>query len=187
MRYANSDELSRFHDAFLGMCKKHTTSNDQMEWGFPSGAIYCDTYLLNTTQGMIYIGHEDFVEEQRWWIPIVLKERVSGDQLSIDFEMNIPKTRNIRLAVHYAIDEHNNIHVLHKGKFTVGHGSVSMSKFFDYYRRHPSTWQLTRFNNYDYLALGKVNLVMTDTDSAQLLASLAEFARYIPKFKDTYR
>jgi hypothetical protein len=187
MKYANSDELYRFHDTLLAMCKKYAISKNQTQWGFPSGVIYCDTYLLNTRQGMIYIGHEDFVQEQRWWIPIVSEERISGDQLSIDFEMNIPKTRNIRLAVHYAIDEHNNIHVLHKGKFTVGHGSVSMLEFFNYYRRTPGTWQIKKFNNYDYLVLGEVSLIMTDTDFTKLLESLAKFARYIPKFKDTYR
>ena len=93
----------------------------------------------------------------------------------------------MRLSVHYAIDENNIVHILHKGKFTVRHGSVSMWKFFDYYRKSRGKWQLIHWNNHDYLVLGKVNLAVTDAEFAELLDSLAEFARYIPDFKINYR
>ncbi len=187
MRYLNNSELSQFHDALLKMFQKHATNVGKKDWGHPHGIDYCDTYSFNTKYGTLRIGHEDYVQEERWWIPIELKKQVPSDQLSIAFEMNIPKTRNMRLAVHYAIDENNIVHILHKGKFTVGHGSVSMSEFFNYYRKIPSKWQLINFYSYDYLELGRVNLILTDTEFVQLLDSLAEFARYIPKFKSIYR
>jgi hypothetical protein len=85
------------------------------------------------------------------------------------------------------IDDNKTVHILHKGKFTVGHGSVSMYEFFDYYRENPGKWSLINFNFQNYLELGKVNLVLTDNDFRGLLDSLAEFARYIPAFKDKYR
>lgn len=187
MRYLNSSELSKFHDALLNMFEKHATNIGEDSWGFPSGILYCDTYSFNTKYGTLYVGHDDFIEEKRWWIPITLEEQAYGDQLPIAFEMNIPKTRNMHVSVHYVIDDNNIVHILHKGKFTVGHGSVCMSEFFDYYRKKPGKWQLMKFSYYEYLVLGKVNLVLADTDFTQLLDSLAEFARYIPDFKIKYR
>ena len=187
MRYLNSLELSQFHDALLKMVQKHATNVGEDSWGYPSGVHYCDTYSFNTKYGTLYMGHDDFIEEKRWWVPIALEEQISGHQLPIAFEMCIPKTRNMHVSVHYAIDDNNIVHILHKGKFTVGHGSVSMWEFFDYYRKNRGKWQLIKFNYYDYLVLGKVNLVITDTDFAELLESLAEFARYIPNYKSNYR
>ena len=187
MRYLNSLELSQFHDILLKMFQKHATNVRKKDWGHPHGTDYCDTYSFNTKYGTLHIGHDDYVQEERWWIPIVLEEQISGAQLSIAFEMNIPKTRNMRLSVHYAIDENNIVHILHKGKFTVRHGSVSMSQFFGYYGKNPGKWQLIHWNNHDYLVLGKVNLVLTDAEFIGLLDSLADFANYIPDFKMKYR
>ena len=187
MRYLNSSELSKFHDSLLRMFGKHATNIGQDSWGFPSGINYCDTYSFNTKYGTLHVGHDDFTEAKRWWIPITLEEQVYGDQLPIAFEMCIPKTRNVQVSVHYAIDDNNIVYILHKGKFTVGHGSVSMSDFFDYYQKHPGKWQLIKFNYYDYLLLAKVNLVLADADFTQLLDSLAEFTRYIPNYKSNYR
>ena len=187
MRYLNSSELSMFHDSLLRMFGKHATNIGQDSWGFPSGIHYCDTYSFNTKYGTLHVGHDDFIEAKRWWIPITLEEQVYGDQLPIAFEMCIPKTRNMQVSVHYAIDDNNVVHILHKGKFTVGHGSVSMSDFFDYYQKYPGKWQLMKFNYYDYLLLAKVNLVLADADFTQLLDSLAEFTRYIPNYKSNYR
>jgi len=187
MHYLNSSELSQFHDALLKMFEKHAINVSEDSWGFPSGILYCSTYSFNTKCGTLHVGHDDRVEKKRWWIPIALEEQISGDQLSIAFEMCIPKTRNMHLSVHYAIDNDNIVYILHKGKFTVGHGSVSMWKFFDYYGKNPGKWQLIKFDYNDYLVLGKDNLVLTDTDFAELLDSLAEFARYIPNYKSNYR
>jgi len=187
MYYLNNSQLSQFHDAFLAMCEKHGTAKNVEGWGFPTGVIDCDTYSFDTKQGTLYIGHDDAVAENRWWIPIGLESQAYGNELAIAFEMNIPRTRNMHLSVHFAIDDDNRIHILHKGKFTVGHGSVSMDDFFAYYRKNPGKWRLIKFNYYDYLVLGEVNLILTDTDSAELLDSLAEFARYIQKFKSIYR
>jgi len=187
MDYLGNSQLSQFHDALLGMFNKHATEIKEDEWGYPSGVHYCETYTFNTKCGLLYIGHDDFIEEKRWWIPIALEEQIYGDQLPIAFEMCIPKTRNMHVSVHYAIDDDNIVHILHKGKFTVGHGSVSMWEFFDYYRKNPGKWQLMKLSHYDYLVLGKVTPVLTDTEFAQLLESLAEFARYIPNYKSNYR
>ena len=187
MHYLNDSELSQFHDALLKMFQKHAINVSEDSWGFPSGMLYCDTYSFNTKYGTLYVGHDDFIEEKRWWIPVTLKEQVYGDQLPIAFEMNIPKTRNMHLSVHYAIDDSNIVHILHKGKFTVRHGSVSMYKFFSYYQNNPRSWPVISFSGYDYLELGKVNLALTDGEFLGLLESLAEFANYIPGFKDNYR
>ena len=187
MRYLNSLELSQFHDVLLKMFQKHATNVGKKNWGHPHGIDYCDTYSFNTKCGTLYIGHDDYVQEERWWIPIVLEEQISGDQLSIAFEMNIPKTRNMRLSVHYAIDDDNIVHILHKGKVTVGHGAVSMRKFFSYYQNNPGRWQVIRFSGYEYLELGEVSLPITDDEFLGLLKSLAEFANYVPGFKDNYR
>jgi hypothetical protein len=187
MRYANSTELSQFHDVFLGMCEKHATAKDEEGWGFPTGVIYCDTYSFDTKQGTMYIGHDDFVEEQRWWLPIGLESQAFINELAISFEMCIPKTLNRHLSVHYIIDDNQTMHILHKGKFTVGHGSVSMYEFFNYYQNNPGRWPVISFPGYDYLELGKVNLTLTDDEFLGLLESLAEFAKYIPDYKDKYR
>lgn len=187
MKYLSDSQLSQFHDALLKMFQKHATNVGKKNWGHPHGIDYCDTYSFNTKCGTLYIGHDDYVQKERWWIPIVLEEQISGDQLSIAFEMNIPKTRNMRLAVHYAIDENNIVHIPHKGRFTVGRRSVRCSEFFDYYRKNRGNWQLIHWNNRDYLVFGKVNLVLTDAAFTELLDSLAEFARYIPDFKINYR
>lgn len=189
MRYLSNSELVQFHDALLKMFEKHTTKVVK-KWGFPAGAIDCDTYPFNTKHESIYIGHHDlhWIEKERWWIPIaLLDEQDLSGQLPIAFEMCIPKTNNMNLSVHYGMGDNRIVHILHKGKFTVGHGGVSMGEFFDYYRQNPGKWQLINFNHYEYLLLGKVHLVLTDTDLIGLLDSLAEFARYIPSFKSRYR
>jgi len=187
VRYANSNELTQFHDSFLAMCEKHAKEKTEEEWGYPGGFDFCGTYNFDTKYGPMYIGHIDKPEMSRYWIPIILEEQVTGYQLSVTFEMCIPKTKNLRLSVHYTIDDSNIIQILHKGKFTLGHGSLSMADFFDFYRKNPAKWQVIKFNGYDYLVLSKVNLVMTDTDFTELLDSLAEFAKYIPSFKNKYR
>lgn len=187
MRYLNSDELSQFHDAFLKMCKKHAITKDEWGWGFPTGVIHCDTYSFKTRKGTTYIGHEDFDKEGRWWIPIGLEMQAFGSELAIAYEMNIPKARNMHLSVHYVADDDNRIHILHKGKFTVGHRAVSMNEFFNYYRKNPGRWPVINFSGYEYLELGTGSRPITDDEFLGLLESLAEFADYIPGFKHGYR
>ena len=187
MRYLNNSELSQFHAAFLGMCEKHDINKDEEGWGYPTGVIYCDTYSFDTKQGTMYIGHDDFIEKERWWIPIGLEEQVFVTELAISFEMCIPKTDNRYLSVHYTIDDNKTVHILHKGKFTVGHGSVRMYEFFSYYQNNPGRWPVISFSGYNYLELGVVNLALTDAEFVGLLDSLADFADYIPDFKMRYR
>jgi len=186
MQYANSAELSRFHDAFLAMCEKHVIKKDEEAWGFPNGIIDCDTYSFNTEQGMMYIGHSATVVENRWWIPIGLESQAYVNELAIAFEMNIPRTRNMHVSIHYTIDDNNYVHILHKGKVTARH-SLSMDDFFNYYRNNLGIWPIISFYGYDYLELGKVSLPITDDEFLGLLESLAGFANYIPGFKDNYR
>jgi len=169
------------------MCEKHGTVAGQRRWGFPSGGIDCDTYFFNTAQGTMYLAHADFVREARWWIPIGLQTQQTVSDLTIAFEMNIPKQRNMYVSVHYAIDDDNRVHILHKGKVTVGHGSVSMDEFFRYYRNNPGRWPAINFSVYEYLELGKVSIPITDDEFLGLLESLAAFADYMPGFKDNYR
>ena len=102
-------------------------------------------------------------------------------------QAGIPKTLNKNLSVHYTIDDNKVIRILHKGKFTVGHGSVSMAEFFNYYRNNPGRWQLISFLDYDYLELAQLNTNLTDTDFVGLLDSLSEFTKYIRNFKNLHR
>ena len=188
MRYLTSLELGQFHAALLSELKKHSSSQIEKAWGYPHGATTCNTYSFSTKHGTLYVGHHDNVKINRWWIPITLKEQVSGAQLPITFEMCVPKTNNMRLSVHYAVDDNGLVHILHKGKFTVGHGSVSMQEFFIYYRKSPGQWSLMQFRGYDYLELGKLSLNLTTNSTfPDLLDSLAILARYIPTFKNKYR
>jgi len=187
MRYANSAELSQFHDSFLAMCEKHTTTKDEWGWGFPGGIIDCDTYSFNTDHGLMYIGHSDEVADNRWWIPIGLESQAYGSELAIAYEMNIPFTENRHISLHYTFDNDNRIHILHKGKVTVGHGSIGMDEFFRYYRNNPGRWPVINFSGYEYLELGKVSLPITDDEFLGLLESLAEFANYIQRFKNNWR
>ncbi len=188
MRYLNSPELAQFHDAFMAMCQKHATARSLEGWGFPTGVIDCDTYSFDTKHGTLYIGHDDFQEKQRWWVPISLeKDQIYVTQLTIAFEMCIPKTYNRYLSVHYVIDADGKVHILHKGKFTIGHSSASMSEFFDYYRKHPGQWTVVNVNFQEYLELGKVSLPIVDNEFLDLKESLAGFADYIPGFKYQYR
>ena len=187
MRYLNSAELSQFHGAFIGMCEKHATTKNEEGWGLPTGVISCDTYSFTTRQETLYIGHDATVVENRWWIPIGLESQAYIYELAIAFEMNIPRTRNMHLSVHYAIDDDSRIHILHKGKVTVGHSSVSMSEFFSYYLNNPGRWPIISFYGYEYLEVGKVSLPIIDDEFLGLLESLAEFANYISGFKYHYR
>jgi hypothetical protein len=187
MHYLNNSELLQFHDAFLDMCEKHATTKAEEGWGFPTGVIDCDTYSFTTERGTLYIGHDITVADNRWWVPIGLESHAYVNDLAIDFEMNIPKTRNMHLSVHYAIDDDNRIHILHKGKVTVGHGAVSMYEFFNYYQDNHGRWPVINFSGYDYLELGDVSLPITGSEFLGLLESLAEFARYISNFKSIYR
>lgn len=186
MRYLNSSELSRFHDSFMAMCEKHATAKDEESWGFPTGIIDCDTYSFNTEQGVMYIGHSAIVVENRWWIPISLESQAYVNELAIAFEMNIPRTKNMHVSIHYAIDDNNKVHILHKGKVTARHG-LAMSDFLEYYQKNPGRWPVISFSSYEYLELGKVSLLITDDEFFGLLESLAGFANYIPGFKDKYR
>jgi hypothetical protein len=187
MRYLNSSELSIFHNSLVNMFKKQAVSASQRKWGFPSGAITCDTYLFNTDRGALYIGHDYFIKEKRWWIPICLGDQFERNELQIAFEMNIPKTSNMYLSVHYIIDDTNFVHILHKGKVTVGHSSMSMDDFFNYYQRSPGRWPVINLFGHTYLELGKVSLTIADNEFHDLLESLSGFARYITQFKNTYR
>jgi len=187
MQYLNSAQLSQFHDAFTAMCEKHATTKNIERWAFPHGVIDCDTYSFDTKYGTMYISHDDFIELQRWWIPTGLESQAFASELAIAFEMNIPKARNMHLSVHHAIEDNRKVHVLHKGKFTVGHGAVSMNEFFDHYRKKPGRWPVIHLGFYEYLELGLVSLPMTDNEFVILLESLSGFAHYIPGFKDNHR
>jgi hypothetical protein len=187
MRYLNNSELSQFHDSLLEMFKKQATNVSEETWGFPSGFIDCDTFQFITNLGNLYIGHNDNEEANRWWIPVASEDLNFGTEFHIAFEMSIPKTQNRSLSVHYMIDDNKMVHIMHKGKFTVGYGSVSMAEFFEYYQDNPGRWQVISFIDYDYLELAKLNLQVTDKDFNELVESLAQFAAYIPAFKNQYR
>ena len=191
MRYLTSSELHSFHDSFLRTLRKHSLGQSNEEWGYPSGFHVCETHLFETNHGNMYIGHLDSVENSgRWWIPVTLEDNIrslSTTQLSIDFEMSIPARPNLRLSTHYIKDEEDNLYIVQKGKFTIGHRSISMSEFFRYYLAQPSKWQVIQFNDYDYLILVKLVLGSIDADFSYLLNSLADFANYIPGFKNRYR
>lgn len=190
MRYLVSSELHGFHDSFLRALRKHSSGKSDEEWGYPSGFEICETFSFRTEHGTLLIGHLDRIKELgRWWIPVTLEDNshASYTQLSIDFEMSIPTQKNLYLSVHYTMDDGGAILILHKGKFTVGHGSISMREFFEYYRANPGRWQLMRFNGYDYLRLAKLDPESFDSDFLKLLPSLADFANYIHNFKNKYR
>lgn len=190
MRYLTSSELYGFHDSFLLALRKHSSSQFEEEWGYPSGFEICDTFSFTTEHGTLLIGHLDRIKELgRWWIPITLEDNshTPYTQLLIDFEMSIPTRPNLYLSVHYTMDDDGAIHILHKGKFTVGHGSISIREFSQYYRTNPGRWQLMQFNGYDYLKLARIKQESFDSDFLKLIPSLADFANYISNFKNKYR
>lgn len=186
MRYLNSFELTQFHEAFLAMCVKHASTKGEKTWGFPGGINDCDTYSFGTQNGNLYVGHSATIVENRWWIPINLLSQTVPEELTIAFEMNIPKERNISLSVHYVIDDDNRIRILHKGRVTARAG-LRMADFFNFYRKNPGIWPVFDFSNHQYLEFGKVSLPMTDDEFLRLLESLAAFATYITEFKNNYR
>lgn len=185
MRLLNEKELWSFHDTVLGLLKRHGKRSFEV-WGFPSGNIECETYEFRGNFGSLLLGHDSNEEGNRWWIPVNI-DRPGRGMHNIAFEMNIPKTSNRTLSVHYARDESGDILILHKGFFTVGYGGVSMDEFFSYYRRNPATWQRTDFDNRQYLLLGKLKQQSLDASFLDLISSLAAFARYIAVFKNQYR
>ena len=186
MRYLNSDEFPQFYDSFLEMCRKHAIVSGQETWGYPGGMNTCDTYSFRTRRGTMHIGHDANIVENRWWIPVGLEAQRNINDLDIAYEVNIPREHNLRLSVHFMIDDANLIHILHKGKVTARH-SLSMEQFFNYYRSHPSRWPVIRVSFYDYLELGTASLPIADGEFLELLESFAEFAEYIPTFKANYR
>jgi hypothetical protein len=186
MRYLNGKELSSFHDEFASMLKKHTRYAGLRNWGYPNGVITCEAYFTNTTSGNIFIGHHE-IAGNRWWIPIEIDKNLLDYDLQIAFEMCVPFTSNRNLSVHYMLDTDNSIKILHKGKFTVGRGSTKMVDFFEYYRNNPGSWQLLKWNDYDYLVLGKLDTPLSDAGFLSLIESLGEFAHYIPNFKAKFR
>ena len=187
MRYLIGSELVQLHDAFLTKLESKTIEKSEQEWGYPSGVNWSDTYKFDTRNGEMYVGNFENEELDRWWIPIVLESQIMNAQFPIIFEMNIPKNENLRVSVHYTINEQGIVHIWHKGKFTVGHGSRSMQDFFNYYTDNKGQWPEKSFNGYDYLELGKVHLNISDQEFGDLLESLSEFALYIPNFKNIYR
>jgi hypothetical protein len=190
MRYLTSSELHSFHDSFLQTLRKHSLSQSDEDWGYPGGFHICETHLFETKHGNMYIGHLDSVEDAgRWWIPVTLEDNIrslSATQLSIDFEMSIPVRPNFHLSTHYIKDE-GNLYIVQKGNFTVGHSGIKMSDFFQYYLANPGRWQVIQFNGYDYLILVKLALKSIDAEFPYLIDSLADFANYIPGFKNRYR
>ena len=191
MRYLTSSELHSFHDLFLQTLRKHSLDQSNKEWGYPSGFQVFETHLFKTKYGNMYIGHLDSVEDSgRWWIPVTLEvnnRALSSTQLSIDFEMSIPAEPNLYLSTHYIKDGEDNLHIVSKGKFTAGPGAISMKDFFGYYMAQPGRWKVIKFNRYKYLILVKLALKSIDADFSYLLDSLADFANYIPGFKNRYR
>ena len=190
MRYLNGSELYSFHESFLKALKKHSSSQSEEEWGYPSGVDICDTFSFTTEHGTLLIGYLDRIKELgRWWVPITLQDNISTPyaQITIDFEMSIPMRQNFHVSVHYTITDDGAILILHKGKFTIGHGSRSMSEFFEYYRKNPGRWQIIQFNGYNYLQLGRINPESFDNEFLKLISSLADFAKYIRTFKKRYR
>lgn len=187
MRFLFDKEFPSFHDSVLGLMKKHSKRHSIEVWGFPSGNIECDTYGFQTKYGTLLMGHHNDTKHKRWWIPINLDNFGYGIQIPIAFEMCIPKAANRHLSVHYATDANDDINILHKGKFTVGYGSVSMLEFFRYYRANPGGWPIISFDGREYLLLGKLNQRLLDNSFLDLISSLAEFAKYIPSFKNKYR
>lgn len=189
MRYLTKSEIRKFHSDLLALMQKHAKAQIEDTWGYPSGYIDCDTYSFDTPSGTLLIGHYDFTEEkQRWWVPVCLEEPQTNNLLYIAFELSIPDAPiNNHLSVHYKIGDTGAVHVLHKGKFTVGYGAVSMADFFDYYGKTPGKWPILNSLGTQYLELGKLAPDSLDSDFTTLLDSLAEFARYVPEFKEGYR
>lgn len=187
MRYLNSTELTQLHDSIATMLMNKGNNESIRIWGFPSNNIKCSTYTFETESGAIYIGHHDFVHEKKWWLPIASGESLYGEQLQISFEMCVPKNDNKLVSIHYVIDNDEIVHILHKGKFTVGHGSLSMKDFFTYYKNNPGKWEVINFSNYNYIELGKTNIYLTENQFSDLLNSLASFADYLSAFKNRYR
>src|SRR3972149_3350514 len=171
MRYLESPELRSFHDSFLRAIRKSSLGQSDKEWGYPHGVERCETFSFPIEQGTLLIGHLDRAKEwRRWWIPVALVDRAHAtySQLAIDFEMSIPAQPNLYLSVHYAVDGEA-ILILHKGKFTVGHGSIRLHQFFEHYRANPKGWQTIRFNGYDYLVLARLVQTSFDKDFLGLL------------------
>ena len=184
MRYLTSPELQDFHDSFLRALRKHSSGHSDEAWGFPHGWDECDTFSFRTVHGTLLIGHLDLTKELgRWWIPISLEDNYPN----IEFEINIPLEPNLRLSVHYTMDDDGAILILHKGRFTVVH-AIGMSEFFEYYRANPVIWERMQYNWYDYLILAKIEPESVDSDFLKIIIpSLADFAHYIHNFKTGIR
>jgi len=155
-------------------------------WGWPSGSEQLEvTYLFTLEQGILLLGPWDL--GNRWWLGVDLKDEYPQGQLNPIFEFNIPKAPTRNLSIVFA-KRGNLIEVLHKGKFTVGRGSLSTDLFFNYYANCPSHWAIVTENRARYLIL-----FIFDLDHFyyrqffSFLTTLACFSDYVTWYKDQYR
>lgn len=189
MSYLTREGIQKFHDDFLALMEQKCETVSADTWGYPGGYYDSDTYSFKTKCGTLLIGHVDHTEQlKRWWIPVAIEEEQINNLLYIAFELSIPNDpTNNHLSIHFRTDNDGNILVLHKGKFTVGFGSLSMSDFFEYYQAHKGEWPVVNVDGQKYLKLGQFNQNHFEDDFKDFLESLACFAKYVPKFKNNFR
>ncbi|GAI56475.1 unnamed protein product, partial [marine sediment metagenome] len=155
-------------------------------WGWPGGAGELEaTYLFTMKEGVLLLGPQEL--GNRWWLGIDLRDTYPEGQLVPIFEFNIPQRPTRNLSTIFSQRE-NLIVALHKGKFTVGRGSLSSDTFFSYYANNPSSWPVLTDEGVQYLILFTFDLDHFNySQFFSFLSTLTSFADYITWYKDEYR
>lgn len=186
LQLATAQDLARLHDVLYTNLQRYGRDIGPRLWGWPSGSEQLEvTYLFTLEQGILLLGSWDL--DNRWWLGVDLRDEYPQDQLSPKFEFNIPKAPTRNLSVVF-VRRGNLIEVLHKGKFTVGRGSISRDLFFDYYTNYPAHWPIVSDNGVRYLILFVFDLDhFYYRQFFSFLTTLAYFSDYVTWYKDQYR
>ena len=186
VQLATTQDLARLHDVLYGNLQQYGRDIGPRRWGWPGGSEQLEvTYLFTLEQGVLLLGPWDL--GNRWWLGVDLEDDYPQGQLTPIFEFNIPKAPTRNLSMVFA-KRGNLIEVLHKGKFTVGRGSLRSDLFFDYYADYPPHWPLVLENGERYLVLFIFDLDHFHYRQFLLfLTTVASFSDYVTCYKDQHR
>jgi len=188
LQLATRDELERLHTTLIQAIEEYGNHLSSVSWGWPGGqgvGIQPSTYLFTLKQGVLLLCHNDL--DNRWWLAVALLDSYPTGQVSISFEFNIPKDPGTNLETAF-ISENGLIKAIHKGRFTVGRGTLSRETFFNYYRENPDYWPVMEDEGSQYLVLFTFDLNnFCYQQFYAFLSTLADFGEYITWYKDEYR
>lgn len=186
LQTATTQGLADLHNMIHHSLEKYGRNLGTTTWGWPGGSDDLeDTFLFTMKNAILLLGPQDL--DNRWWLGVALEDQYPEGQLVPIFEFNIPKEPNRQLSIIFT-RRGNLIEALHKGKFTIGKGSISTDIFFEYYSAYPSHWPVIIDDDVQYLILFTFDLDHFGySQFYSFISTLTSFAEYVTWFKDEHR